>query len=552
MNVKEIFWHFMGERSYSDEAQEVFARMSTPLTPALKNAYADFIDSQVASGNWDKILAFCYAGSNTQANSLTDWKGLITPTLNGDSHWTPYSDWYTQGTSGDFIGTGFIPNDVAAFGLNDAGAGFMIKFNNSINSGSKIALGVLEATNTRQIGITQSGTAGTSITCRINSLNTLTGTDANGCFDNNSLYTIARTSAVNVDLYKNGVSIASSGANTSGGKATIEVYLGARNNAGTSETFIDASYKCFFFIQAVGFNHQNFYDNLVILNAAVDAIVPNIPFFMVRGQSNAAGRGEVNRLVALTPYVADQLGSKIYYKSTVDTTDNGSWRKMILGVNNNEVELEALQNVFGLEGALGKILLDNKNIPLYFSKTAQGGASLAQVVGTYNDWDPSSGATDYYDVATDGYDLPALADLVAEYPNKNIKPVLFWLQGETDKDVPASLAAYASNFTAFVTAWRAENALFATAPLIIAKLHYELDANEATINAIFDTYAASNPNVYVIDPGSQVTYPRKVDLPAEIKAAYPPTHIDDNHNSYEFHVKSSELVYAKLVEIGYI
>lgn len=557
MNVtkKTIFWHFVGERSYSDEAQEVFARMSTPLTPALKNAYADFIDSQVTSSNHAKQIKFYYAANSTEVNSLTDWFGGTDAALNGNSYFTPYSDWYTQGAVGDFIDPDFIPNNVAAFDLNDCALSIFVKFNNSTGTGSKNLGGCLEPTTTRQILISQSGSSTTNIGVRMNGSTILNYTPTgapNGVFKNHALYTVVRTSANRIALYENGVQVSESLANAVGTKSTVKVYIGGRNNNGTHESPIDCSYKMIAFHKAVGFDHLGFYNDLVTLNAAVDAIVPNIPIFFQRGQSNSAGNAELNRLLGLTSYVANQTGSKIYYKATLDNSDNGNWRKMVLGTNNGELAIEATTNLFGVEGALGKILLDNKNIPFYVSKTGRGGSSLAQVVGNYNDWDPSSGATDMYDVATDGYDLPALADIVAEYPNKTIKPVLMWHQGETDKDVPASLSAYAANFAAYVTAWRAENALFATAPLIITKLKYDLDANETTINAIFDAYAGSNPNVYVIDPGSQVTYPRKIDLPAEIKAAYPPTGTDDNHNSYEFQIKKAELVYAKLVEIGYI
>lgn len=540
---------------YSEEAQAVFDRMSTPLTTSLKNAYAAFIDSQVASLNHEKQIKFFYAANNNQDNSLKDWFGGTDASLNGNAYWTPFSDWYTQGAVGDFINTNFIPNNIAAFDLNDCAFSVFVKFNNSTGTGSKNLGGCLEPTTTRQILISQSGSSTTNIGVRMNGSTILNYTPTgapNGVFKNHALYTVVRTSATRIALYENGVQVAESLANAVGTKSTVTVYIGGRNNNGTHEGAIDCSYKMIAFHKAVGFDHLGFYNDLVTLNAAVDAIVPNIPVFFSRGQSNAAGKAEVNRLLGLTSYVASETGSKVYYKATLDNTDNGNWRKLILGTNNGELAVEATTDHFGIEGALGKILLDAKNIPLYISKTGRGGSSLATVLGNYNDWNPLSGTTDMYDVATDGYDLPALADIVSEYPNKNIKPVLLWHQGETDKDVPASLSAYAVNFAAFVAAWRAENALFATAPLIITKVHYDLDANEDTLNAIFDAYAAGNPNVYVIDPGPAVTYPRNIDLPAEIKLAYPPTGNDDNHNSHEFQIKKSEMVYGKLVEIGYI
>lgn len=67
--------------NYSKEAQTVFDLMPDPVSTTYKDAWAKFIDKQVAkpvsggTNEWDEYDIFIFAGAETEANMLTDWKG---------------------------------------------------------------------------------------------------------------------------------------------------------------------------------------------------------------------------------------------------------------------------------------------------------------------------------------------------------------------------------------------------------------------------------------------------------------------------------------------
>jgi len=126
-----------------------------------------------------------------------------------------------------------------------------------------------------------------------------------------------------------------------------------------------------------------------------------------------------------------------------------------------------------------------------------------------------------FDYASNGFWIPALNNLQAAYPSKTIKVVIEWQEGETSALDATATANHLTAFSNVITAVRASHSLLATCPLIIEKLYYNVNANEATINSQYDTYVGSNPNSYVIDAYSAViaegNAPRKQDLPAGIK-----------------------------------
>lgn len=532
---------------YSSSAQAVFAQMPDAMPAQLKNAIATFVDDQVAAGNWSKIIDFGYFGMNTEANSFKSFKGIATP-VNHGTQWNIYSSITTDGAS-SYVDLGFIPNNVSSFALNDCGIGTYVQVNQSQGATSNALFGCIEtASNTRQLLILQSGSSGSTITGRVNVGNTNITYSSDNIFDNYSLYAVERTASNSSAIYKNSTSLATA-STVSSSKAQISVFLGARNQDGVANTFTKASFKFFVIYNAVGFDHASFSSASNQLIQNIDAIIPFVPVVLDIGQSNSVGKAETTRMVGLTSYTTTPSSSNFLLKSGYNNTADGAFVKMVIGTSANMPPQESV-GYFGAEASLSQKIFSNKNVPVWFVKAGRGGTSLAQTSGTYTDWDPTSGSTDCFTAAMDGLYIPALAKVQAEYPNNILKTVILWHQGEADAtDTRAD--SYSTNFAAFVTAVRSKHTSLATAPLIITKLYFNLNSGETTINNVFTSYVGGNANSYLIDPASQVQYPRKIDLPSDIKATYPPIATDDNHDSYQFQIKKGEMIYDKLVEIGF-
>lgn len=284
--------------------------------------------------------------------------------------------------------------------------------------------------------------------------------------------------------------------------------------------------------------------------ATLDPNVVLVGFGM--GQSNESGRGEKNRLLGLTSYLANPSGVKIFYKpvfvSDVTWADDGSFDNYVVGTNSVEPVNESAIDCHNQIVSLGPLLQAALNRDVYFINAAYGGTSLAVAAG--QDWRPDFTLLERYFVAFN-YLHRCISELIEQ--GKKPKVFMMWHQGEADAQDASARAAYEVNFTAFITAMRAQSPYLTSAPLLITEIAYAGGPNEAAINTALQNYVAANPSTsYIFDVASQVTYPKKNGLPAGIKATYPPTASDDDHNTYEFQVKKGELYYAKLNQIGFL
>lgn len=277
---------------------------------------------------------------------------------------------------------------------------------------------------------------------------------------------------------------------------------------------------------------------------------------LIIGQSNAAGRAEGNRLAGLTSYVSNPSGVKIYYKPLVtspplsngtNVADSGTFDNYVVGTNSVEPNQETSLNCHNEIASIGPLIQSRLSRDVIFINAAIGGASLG-ANGSGVDYEPVLTKQEAYFTA-----LIYFHRCIAELLEQGKKPKVFisWHQGEYDATDATMRANYQTNLSNFVTALRAQSPYLTTAPFIATQIYYATGANENTINTAISNYVAGADNAYVLNVATQVTYPRKQDLPAGVKATYPPTGTDDPHNSYEFQVKKGEMIYDKLDEIGF-
>lgn len=257
------------------------------------------------------------------------------------------------------------------------------------------------------------------------------------------------------------------------------------------------------------------------------------------GQSNWQGHAETNRLF-LTPYTSlSPVRNMIFYKPNRTSTDNGSWDQLNLGVNNNIYSVDV--NNTGMEYSLGPLIAARTGKKMWWIKCGQDGTSL------HTDWNEATPGS-LFTVMTQYYFDVALPRLINNLPpGETIKFIMQWDQGEEDADA-VNAPLYKGRLETFMSAWRAYNPLFATAPLFLYSIT-PTNAFRIIINTALAEYASENQNTYYID-GTDM--PAKQDLTVEQKGGQTPTSADDGHESYLVHKVKGERTYDKLVEIGYI
>lgn len=269
------------------------------------------------------------------------------------------------------------------------------------------------------------------------------------------------------------------------------------------------------------------------------------PVILDLGQSNASGTAEVNRLLALSSYVVNPAGVKIWSRSSyLDYKDTGTWVNLSLGVN-NQPGFSVYLYQHGAEAILGPEVRTILGKTVYYIKF--GVTSYMDPTVGFSDWSPSS-SNDLFSTVLANFVHTALSALKDQGLTPKIVGMT-WQQGESDATDGAKTAAYGANFATFMTAIRASTPYLANVPLFIRKIYYAISANEATINAAFDTYAASDPSrVFTFDVASQTAGPaRKQDISAGEKATYPPSGVDDNHNSHYYYEKAGVLIKNSMV-----
>src|SRR5690606_18818153 len=121
------------------------------------------------------------------------------------------------------------------------------------------------------------------------------------------------------------------------------------------------------------------------------------------------------------------------------------------------------------------------------------------------------------------------------------------LQGEHD-ETETDAPLYGDRFNAMMSAIRSYSFL-KDAHFCFIKVNFTQNAYEDQINSFRQSYVNNNPdkNSWIED---DAVFPRKIDLPNDIKTNYPSDVPDDEHNSYEFHYNTSKKCFDRFVSLG--
>lgn len=549
--------------SFTTEAQTYLAR-GTTLGYTLpdrwaKEPLAAFFKSLKDDGNLSELdVAWLLTNRGDKDFASLD---MITPasfeiTENGTVTYTQFNGLYTEntgfagnGTTG-FLNTGWVPSTNASKFTNNSGS-IIFYVNNNVQSSAERFFGAASAANAQRIEILPR-TVANEMQIMFNSS---AGVSITGVTDPRGLWHLIRTSSTNVDCYKNGVFVTSITQSTTG-LPNVAVYALARNAAGVASQFTTNSIGFLAFGSALVDPAEVYAAWTTYKNGVAQYEFTGVgnfnPVVADDGQSNSTGRGEESRLVLTLnsttglPYAATNANIKMYYKTVYNATDNGSWVSLDIGANNIEpVNIAAGYQNFGKEPFLGQKLYEHYGRDIYYVKGGQGGTGLAVDAGQ-PDWNAANltSDSDCLRLSIVHYLYTGLMKLRVLDPDATFRIFIIWHQGEhdsTETDAPL----YAARFADTIEAIRSYGFL-ANAHISIVRLNFNQNSFEDTVNAAQEAYTVANPS-YTSWIEDTATYPRKSDLPLEIRTTYPPTSGDDIHNSYEFHWNVGEAIYEDLV-----
>lgn len=263
------------------------------------------------------------------------------------------------------------------------------------------------------------------------------------------------------------------------------------------------------------------------------------------GQSNAIGRATASRVYQLTKYREIPDDVKIYYKPDYTSADNGAFFTVQQGTTLTREPDQAAIAFTGDYVMLAENLKRVSPNTVYIIPEGDGGTALKQNLTTPDWYEGSTG--ECFQIFTEYYYSVAYSKIVAENPGKTIITVILWHQGESDAADATATSQYSTNFSGagrFIESLRASHSSLSNALLIITKLYYNVDANEATINAFFQSYADANSGlVKIVDISDQR---RKQDLSTWEKGGIATAGADDQHTAYTGQITKAEREYAHI------
>lgn len=212
----------------------------------------------------------------------------------------------------------------------------------------------------------------------------------------------------------------------------------------------------------------------------------NLYLYEIMGQSNVGAAASANIESDLT---GAQTGVQIFSILT------NAWETLDCTVNSSCIEDNVVNDRYGVEMRLGKLLKAYYNHDIDFVKYGADGTALAQL-GT-NDWSNLT-VGESYTKSNTKHGL-AIAGLTDKRPPR----CFIWIQGEADAGTDPMTAAYLANLRSFIDAKRAAYGFYM--PFIIVRLSDTqtfLDATRLNSMQASQTTASGDANNYLINTNS--------------------------------------------------
>lgn len=249
--------YFTGlEAGFDSESVALFARMDTEPDIARKTVINDFIvgiKSDLSISNLsDAFDAIWFPAAATQQAARLNWveddhnlTEVNSPTWTADQGYT--GNGTTQYLTTDYI----LSTDSVNYTQNDSSFGVYIRTNTSSNNRE---IGVATAVPAFFSQIVTRNASDEFVSFHNSDADSIRDTET----DSRGLSTSVRTTATDVELFKNGVSFATDAANASTAIPAYEFYLLARNLAGVADNF-SAKEIGFAFVGDSTINQANLY-----------------------------------------------------------------------------------------------------------------------------------------------------------------------------------------------------------------------------------------------------------------------------------------------------
>lgn len=211
---------------------------------------------------------------------------------------------------------------------------------------------------------------------------------------------------------------------------------------------------------------------------------PRVPIWIIAGQSNAEGRGNVTEVANYQELgLENPYPQVVYYEQIADSVlDPLVWR-----VDRGPVPMQPQFDIFGVELSFGRHLTD-LGVTHVLSKTAVGGASLAV------HWDPSGSYPS--NPPTLYARMVALAERVELEQHGHVVGVI-WIQGESDASNLDQANAYAANEETLIATIRQ---IWPDSFFLFTRLHVHSSVPyDALLRSQQAMVAAATPRTRLID-----------------------------------------------------
>lgn len=236
----------------------VLSSFDTELSSGRRAKVKTFIEAQISASRWDLIDSYQKYRTDTQNNAIMDWRCLTSAFLSGSPTFTADVGFTTNGTS-SYIRSGVIPDVIAGNFVRDNGH-FGCRITTNSAAVSRTMMGSVV---TGKQNLLFQGTV--NETWRIS--DAASNTFAEAAFVGGHSYAVTRTASNRTDLLKDGVSVANASTASVSGVYGQDCFLGARNNAGTADSFFAGVFTEEWHTDAVTLSESAFESDLLTLDS---------------------------------------------------------------------------------------------------------------------------------------------------------------------------------------------------------------------------------------------------------------------------------------------
>lgn len=253
----KMFARWFQNTTYNKWARSLVSSFFTDISSSRKTLINNFIDAEIANGNYFKYDLLNSFKNEDVKNIYVDWTFLQGPSGVGSPTFTANGYITTNGTTGQYWKTGHTPS-INSYNISQNSVNYGLKIRTRVTSSGTLAVAMGVNDGTQRVMIGQNTTPAVAYFVHNNAISTSTSPDV--ALANDALYAVIRSGSATNIMVKNTTTIDAVGS-ISVGLPSYEITIGANNVSNVLGTPFSGTYE-YYWGGSHTINHNDAYNNM--------------------------------------------------------------------------------------------------------------------------------------------------------------------------------------------------------------------------------------------------------------------------------------------------